>query len=90
MKAEFNTFAQEAGSDTLYDSIMNLYTSVSTLQRDVFNMMCNQNWYVMKPDTLLMCQKLIQNLQIWKASSHSSLFLCYYIGYKIRKEDFYE
>ena len=51
MKAEFNTFAQEAGSDTLYDSIMNLYTSVSTLQRDVFNMMCNQNWYVMKPDT---------------------------------------
>ena len=51
MKAEFNTFAQEAGSDTLYDSIMDLYTSVSTLQRDVFNMMCNQNWYVMKPDT---------------------------------------
>lgn len=51
LKAEFNTFTQEAGSDALYDSIMDLYTSVSTMQRDVFNMMCNQNWYIMKTDT---------------------------------------
>ena len=51
MKAEFNTFTQEASNDALYKEISALYQSVCKLQRDVFNMMCEQGWYQMKSDT---------------------------------------
>ena len=44
MKAEFNTFTQEASNDALYKEISALYQSV-------FNMMCEQGWYQMKSDT---------------------------------------
>ena len=39
MKAELNTFTQEASNDELFTKIDEVYTCVSTLQRDVFNMM---------------------------------------------------
>lgn len=51
MKSEFNLFTQEASNTPLYDEISTLYTTVSTLQRDVFNMMSAQGWYQMTPDT---------------------------------------
>ena len=45
MKAELNTFTQEASNDELFTKIDEVYTCVSTLQRDVFNMMTAQGWY---------------------------------------------
>lgn len=51
MKAEFNTFSQEASNEELYKEVDELYQMISTLQRDVFEMMCGQSWYKMNADT---------------------------------------
>ena len=51
MKAEVNTFSQEASNETLYSTVEQVYTCVSQLQREVFNMMCAQGWYKMTSDT---------------------------------------
>ena len=51
MKAELNTFTQEASNDELFTKIDEVYTCVSTLQRDVFNMMTAQGWYKMTAES---------------------------------------
>lgn len=51
MKSELNLFTQEASNETLFKEINEVYTCVSTLQREVFEMMCSQSWYKMTPDT---------------------------------------
>ena len=51
MKAEFNTFTQEASNEDLFQTIDEVYTCVSRLQRDVFDMMCQQGWYNMTADS---------------------------------------
>lgn len=51
MKAELNTFTQEASNDELFTKIDEVYTCVSTLQRDIFNMMTEQGWYKMTADS---------------------------------------
>ena len=51
LKAEMNTFSQEASSPELFKEADKLYQSVSQLQRDVFQMMCDQSWYKMTADT---------------------------------------
>lgn len=51
LKAEMNTFSQEASNETLYKAIDQVYTNISNLQREVFEMMCAQSWYKMTPDT---------------------------------------
>ena len=51
MKAEFNTFTQEASNEELFQKIDDVYTCVSELQRNVFDMMCAQGWYKMTADS---------------------------------------
>lgn len=51
LKSELNLFTQEASNTPLYDDATPIYDAVSQLQRDVFNMMSEQGWYQMKPDT---------------------------------------
>lgn len=51
MKSEVNTFSQEASNEELYQVVDEIYECVSTLQREVFEMMCTQGWYKMTPDT---------------------------------------
>lgn len=51
MKSEMNLFTQEASNETLFKNVNEVYTCVSTLQREVFEMMCAQGWYKMTPDT---------------------------------------
>ncbi|MGX8835691.1 spore coat protein [Amedibacillus sp. YH-ame6] len=51
MKAEMNTFSQEASNAALYKEAEKLYQTVSQLQRDVFEMMCGQSWYKMTADS---------------------------------------
>lgn len=51
MKAEYNTFTQEANNESLYKEIDKLYQVVSQLQRDVYEMMCTQGWYKMTSDS---------------------------------------
>ena len=51
MKAEMNTFSQEASNSSLYKEAEKLYQGVSKLQRDVFDMMCGQSWYKMTADS---------------------------------------
>lgn len=51
MKSEVNTFSQEASNETLYKTVEQVYTCVSQLQREVFEMMCAQGWYKMSSDT---------------------------------------
>ena len=51
MKAELNTFTHEASNDELFTKIDEVYTCVSTLQRDVFNMMTAQGWYKMTAES---------------------------------------
>lgn len=51
MKAEYNTFSQEASNADLYQEIDALYECISQLQRDVFEMMSSQGWYKMSSDT---------------------------------------
>lgn len=51
MKSELNIFTQEASNEELYQEINQVYIQISDLQREVFQMMCNQSWYKMKSDT---------------------------------------
>ena len=51
MKAEYNTFTQEASNESLYEEIKQLYDCISTQQRNVYEMMSSQGWYQMKPDS---------------------------------------
>lgn len=51
MKAEYNTFTQEASNEKLYKEIDSIFDSVSTLQRDVYEMMSAQGWYKMTSDS---------------------------------------
>lgn len=51
MKAEYNTFTQEASNEELYKEANALYECISTQQRMVFQMMCAQGWYKMTADT---------------------------------------
>lgn len=51
MKAEFNTFTQEASNEELFQKIDEVYTCVAQLQREVFEMMCSQGWYKMTADS---------------------------------------
>lgn len=51
MKSEINIFTQEASNEALFQEINKVYDDISALQREVFEMMCTQGWYKMKPDT---------------------------------------
>lgn len=51
MKAEFNTFTQEASNEPLYKDINKLYVCVSQLQRNVYEMMSAQGWYKATSDS---------------------------------------
>lgn len=51
MKAEVNTFSQEASNKELYEVVDQVYNCVSTLQREVYEMMSAQGWYKMTSDT---------------------------------------
>lgn len=51
MKAEYNTFTQEASNEELYNEIKELYDCISTQQRNVYEMMSAQGWYQMSADT---------------------------------------
>lgn len=51
MKAEYNTFTQEASNEALYNEINTVYECISQQQRNVFEMMCSQGWYKMEADS---------------------------------------
>lgn len=51
MKAEYNTFSQEASNEDLYKEVAALYECLSTQQRKVFEMMKQQSWYKMTSDS---------------------------------------
>lgn len=51
MKSEVNTFSQEASNQELYQVVDQVYECVSTLQREVYDMMSAQGWYKMSSDT---------------------------------------
>lgn len=51
MKAEYNTFTQEASNEELYNEIKELYDCISTQQRNVYEMMSAQGWYKMSADS---------------------------------------
>lgn len=51
MKAEVNTFSQEASNEELFNIVDQVYECVSTLQREVYEMMSAQGWYKMTPDS---------------------------------------
>lgn len=57
LKALCCTFSQEAGSDALFEKCEKLYQEISALQRNVYDMMEEQGWYVMKSDTHSSIQK---------------------------------
>ena len=40
MKAELNLFTQEASNEELFQEINQVYTQISDVQREVFQMMC--------------------------------------------------
>lgn len=68
MKAELNTFTQEASNDELFTKIDEVYTCVSTLQRDVFNMMTAQGWYKMTAESAKTFPRLIRSFLKVKVS----------------------
>lgn len=51
MKAEVNTFSQEASNEELYKTVDEVYQCVSTIQREVYEMMSAQGWYKMTSDS---------------------------------------
>lgn len=51
MKAEYNTFTQEASNESLYSEINTIYQCISQQQRDVYEMMKGQGWYKMTADS---------------------------------------
>lgn len=51
MKSEFNLFTQEASNTELFEEADKMYNVISTLQRDVYDMMSAQGWYKMTSDT---------------------------------------
>lgn len=69
MKSEFNLFTQEASNDELFQKIDRVYSCVSTLQRQTFDMMCAQGWYTMTADSA----KNIENAYTKFSKSESEL-----------------
>lgn len=51
LKSEYNLFTQEASCDDLFKEATALYTEISKMQRDVFNLMSQKGWYKMKSET---------------------------------------
>lgn len=50
MKSLFNTFTQESSNESLYSEIDALYDEVSTMQRNLFELMSKQGWYKMQAE----------------------------------------
>ena len=51
MKALLNTFTQEAGTPELYSEISTMYDTVSTMQREVYDFMVEENWMQVESQT---------------------------------------
>ena len=66
MKAEYNTFTQEASNPKLYQEIYDLYDDVSSLQRDVFTIMEEQGWVKLAADTKKNIEKAYKKLNQMK------------------------
>lgn len=62
------TFSQEAGSDDLFSKCEDLYRTISQLQRDVYDMMEEQGWYVMKSDSITSIKKAYDKFKQTKKS----------------------
>ncbi len=67
MKSEINIFTQEASNQELYQIVDQVYDCISTLQRDVFDMMCVQGWYELTADTKENIAKAYRKLSKSKA-----------------------
>lgn len=57
------SFSQEAGSDELYKKCEKLYRAISQLQRDVYDMMEEQGWYIMKSDSISSIKKAYEKFK---------------------------
>lgn len=44
LKALYNTFAQECGTSELYKEVNKIYQEVSTMQRQTYDLLINENW----------------------------------------------
>lgn len=44
MKSLYNTFLQEASNDELYDIVFESYQNISTLQRNLYNLLVEKEW----------------------------------------------
>lgn len=62
------TFSQEAGSDDLFVKCEDLYRAISQLQRNVYDMMEEQGWYVMKSDSITSIKKAYDKFKQTKKS----------------------
>lgn len=51
MKALVNIFSQEASNGPLFQTVDEVYQSISSIQRDVYDMMSAQGWYKMSADS---------------------------------------
>ena len=50
LKALFNTFSQETSNESLYSEIDSLYEEISTMQRNLYDLMKKQGWYKMQAE----------------------------------------
>lgn len=60
------TFSQEAGSDELFKKCEKLYQTISLLQRNVYDMMETQGWYIMKSDSITSIKKTYDKFKALK------------------------
>ncbi|MEG0314352.1 MAG: spore coat protein [Erysipelotrichaceae bacterium] len=47
LKSLYNTFSQESSSDSIYKIVNSNYTIISKLQRELYNLMCECNFYTL-------------------------------------------
>ena len=50
LKELFNTFSQETSNESLYSEIDSLYEEISTMQRNLYDLMKKQGWYKMQAE----------------------------------------
>ncbi len=63
LKALYNTFSQEAGTEALYEQANSIYEEISSLQRETYDFMVDQNWMQIEAQTASKIDKSAKKLK---------------------------
>lgn len=57
LKSFYNTFSQECGTNELYKEVNKIYQEISTMQRQTYDLLINENWMQIEAQTATKIEK---------------------------------